>query len=88
MLVRQHVDNAWHGHRLADVDGGDAALGDCARDNVAVQEAGRGIFRSIFRASSNFQRPVDAPCRTANVGSTAVVSHDQFFDYPAINRIV
>ena len=67
ILMRQHVDHAFNGKRLARVDARDAALGDRGRNDAGMREAGRIELAGIFRRAGDLGAAVDAGCGGADV---------------------
>ena len=68
VFMCKHLQHAGHGERRLDVDGGDAAFGNGARDHVSIAEVRGGELARVFRRARDFCAAVDAAARRADMG--------------------
>jgi hypothetical protein len=58
--MRQHVDHAFNGKRLARVDARDAALGDGGCNDAGMRKTGRIELAGVFRRAGDLGAAIDA----------------------------
>ena len=65
--MREHVDHACNGERLARVDTRDAAFGDRRRNDAGMRETGRVELAGVFRCAGDLGAAINAGCSGTDV---------------------